>query len=143
VGSTPNFWAAPFEVDGEFGGLGQPDPFPPDAIQLRYKRQNHAATTLVVVATDVALTKAEAKRMAIMAHDGFARALWPSHTPFDGDLVFALSTGRSRRHRGFVDLIEIGSAAAACVCRAIARGVYEATTSPNDRVSTWQARFAG
>jgi L-aminopeptidase/D-esterase-like protein len=75
-----------------------------------------------------------------MTHDGFARALWPSHTPYDGDLVFALATGRRPRAEP-VDLVALGAAGAACMARAIARGVYEATPAPGDRVPTWRERF--
>lgn len=140
VGSTRHFWAAPFEVGGEFGGFGFPSPFPGDATALRHKGAARPleSTTIAVVATDVRLTKAEAKRLAVMAHDGFARALWPSHTPIDGDLVFALSTGRSDAP---VDMIALGSAAASAMARAIARGVYEATPAPGDLLPTWRDRF--
>jgi L-aminopeptidase/D-esterase-like protein len=142
VGEGPHFWAAPFEEGREFGGLGWPATLPPDAVRLRHKRQPRAgeSTTIGVVATDAALTKAEAKRLAIMAHDGFARALWPAHTPHDGDLVFALATA-ARPRSGPPDLVALGAAAAACVARAIARGVYEATPAPGDRVPAWRERF--
>jgi L-aminopeptidase/D-esterase-like protein len=73
-------------------------------------------TTLAVVATDVALTKAQARRVASMAHDGMARAVRPAHTMFDGDTVFALSTGAIQ-----ADVTTIGSVAADLVARAIAR----------------------
>jgi L-aminopeptidase/D-esterase-like protein len=73
-------------------------------------------TTLAVVATDAELTKAQAKRVASMAHDGMARAIRPVHTMFDGDTIFVLSTGRARS-----DVNIIGSAAAEVVARAIAR----------------------
>jgi L-aminopeptidase/D-esterase-like protein len=86
-----------------------------------------ANTTIAVVGTDVALTKAQARRVAIMAQDGFARAIRPVHTPFDGDVVFVLSTGK-RRLKNNVMLSRIGSMAADCLARAIARGVYEAAT---------------
>jgi hypothetical protein len=79
--------------------------------------------------------------IAIMAHDGFARALWPSHTPFDGDLVFALATGRVAAKAPAPNMVAIGAAAAACVSRAIARGIYAATPAPGDRVPTWNERF--
>ncbi|HET7714409.1 MAG TPA: P1 family peptidase [Bauldia sp.] len=138
----PHFWAAPFEVDGEFGGLGWPPGLTPDVVRLRHKAQasRREATTIGVVATDASLTKSEAKRLAIMAHDGLARALWPSHTPYDGDLVFALATGRVPRGEA-PDLVALGATAAACMSRAIARGVYEATPAPGDRVPTWRQRF--
>ena len=60
----------------------------PDALKAQ------ANTTIAIVATDAALTKAGCKRLAIVAHDGLARAIVPAHTPYDGDLVFALSTRR-------------------------------------------------
>jgi L-aminopeptidase/D-esterase-like protein len=143
IADTPNFWAAPFEAGDEFGGLGLPHPFPAEAAQLRHKGQPAAgtSTTIGVVATDARLTKAEAKRLAIMAHDGFARALWPSHTPFDGDLIFALSTGRLALSDTARDMIEIGSAGATCVARAIARGIHQATPAGGDRLPTWREKF--
>ncbi len=143
VGDAGHFWAAPFEVDGEFGGRGLPSPFPAGAMRVRHKAAARAGgnTTIAVVATDARLTKAEAKRVAIMAHDGFARALWPVHTPFDGDLVFALATGRRPLADPLLDLTEIGVAAAATTARAIARGVHAATPAPGDRLPTWGERF--
>jgi L-aminopeptidase/D-esterase-like protein len=97
-----------------------------------------ANTTIAVVATDATLTKAEAKRFTVMAHDGFARALWPSHTPADGDLVFAVATGLNA---GPVNMIELGAAGAACMARAIARGVFAAVPAPGDTVPAWRQRF--
>ena len=91
-----------------------------------------------MVATDAHLTKAEAKRLAVMAHDGFARALWPAHTPMDGDMIFALATGRAS---ATVDMIAIGAAGAACMARAIARGIYEATPAAGDLLPTWHEKF--
>jgi L-aminopeptidase/D-esterase-like protein len=76
-----------------------------------------------------------------MAHDGFARALWPVHTPFDGDLVFALATGRVPLANGAFDLAALGTAGAAVMARAIARGIHEATPAPGDAVPTWRQRF--
>ena len=106
VGNGPWFWAAPFERDGEFGGRGLPSPFPPDALTIRLKGGVAENTTIALVATDATLTKAQAKRLAIVAHDGLARAIYPVHTPLDGDIVFAASTcKRPRRSR-------------LCVCRA-------------------------
>ena len=69
----------------------------------------------------------QAMRVAMMAQDGFARAIRPVHTPFDGDTVFALSTGK-RPLDGAMELMRIGSIAADCVARAIARGVFAAET---------------
>ncbi|MCG8447540.1 MAG: P1 family peptidase [Hyphomicrobiales bacterium] len=133
IGASGHFWAAPFEIDGEFGGHGLPLHLPPDAAHIRTKLSSPppgAATTLGVVATDAKLTKTELKRLAIMAHDGFARALWPAHTPFDGDIIFAVSTGARDVDDVNAALIEIGAAAAAATARAIARGVYEAERAP-------------
>jgi len=144
MGDGRHFWAAPLEIGTEFGGLGWPSGPMPEATALRHKGQGLPieSTTIAVVATDATLTKAEAKRLAIMTHDGFARALWPSHTPYDGDLVFALATGRRPRPES-VDMVALGAAGAACMARAIARGVYAATPAPGDRVPTWRDRFGG
>ncbi len=143
VSGTRHFWAAPFEIGDEFGGLGFPHPFPPDAQDVVLKRvgpiQN---TTIAVIATDAVLTKAEAKRLAIAAHDGFSRAIWPSHTPVDGDLVFALATARSGIALSAVDAIELYAAAGATMARAIARGVFAATPASGDRVPVWSSRKA-
>jgi L-aminopeptidase/D-esterase-like protein len=124
---TPHFWAAPFERDGEFGGRGLPasmPPFDPEP-EIAKPAMTAASTTLAVVATNATLTKADARRIAIMAQDGLARAIRPVHTPYDGDVVFALGTG-ARPFRGPLDLFRIGSLAADCLARAVTRGVYEA-----------------
>jgi L-aminopeptidase/D-esterase-like protein len=143
IGDTEHFWAAPFEVEGEFGGRGYPVSFPADAFSPEGKPHARVGgnTTIAVVATDARLTKAEAKRLAVMAHDGFARALWPVHTPFDGDLIFALATGRIPLANGALDIAALGAAGAAVMARAIARGVYEATPAAGDTMPTWRQRF--
>lgn len=141
VGDTAHFWAAPFEIGAEFGGLGSPGHYSDETRALRYKgATNLTSTTIAVVATDAALTKADCKRIAIMAHDGFARAIWPAHTPYDGDLVFALATGHKA---GPVNLVELGAAGAACMARAIARAVFHATPRAGDLLPTWRERFGG
>jgi L-aminopeptidase/D-esterase-like protein len=144
VGDTHHFWAAPFEEADEFGGLGFPSPFPADARVPRTKMSRRPTgtenTTIAVIATDAVLTKAEAKRLAIAAHDGFARALWPAHTPLDGDLVFALATGKSSRVPAPEDFIELCAAAASTMARAIARGVHDATPLPGDAMPSWASR---
>lgn len=145
VGDGPHFWASPFEEGDEFGGLGLPHPMPAAARAVRTKLGAATAganTTIAVVATDAVLTKAQARRLAVMAHDGLARALWPAHTPFDGDAVFALSTGRRPLADPPVDLIAIGAAAASTLARAVARGVHAATPAPGDLVPTWGMLFA-
>jgi L-aminopeptidase/D-esterase-like protein len=127
VGETRHFWAAPFEIGAEFGGLGLPSPLPKDAAVPRWKWQDPSSaganTTIAIVATDAKLTKAEAKRLAIAAHDGFARAIWPSHSPVDGDLVFALATARAGLPPTIPPPWTSTPTAAATMARAIARGV--------------------
>jgi L-aminopeptidase/D-esterase-like protein len=141
IGGTRHFWAAPFELGNEFGGLGMPSPMPGDASDLRIKFRDlprgGANTTIAVIATDAVLSKAEAKRLAIAAHAGFARAIWPSHTPFDGDLVFALATGASGRKPSLDAFVDLGAAAASTMSRAIARGVQAARPDPRDLKPAW------
>jgi L-aminopeptidase/D-esterase-like protein len=139
VGDGPRFWAAPFEIGDEFGGLG-PAPTPPPLWPVPLKRLGEA-TTIAIVATDAALTKAEATRLATAAQDGLGRALVPAHTPHDGDLVFAVSTGRSPLPEG--GALALGHLAALCLSRAIARAVFLASPAPGDRLPTWRARFGG
>ena len=131
------FWAAPFEIEAEFGGRGAPQ----TAGVPRTKLTPGSATTIAIVATDAALTKPQAKRMAIAAHDGLARAILPAHTPMDGDLVFAVSTGARPLADEIVEPMWIGHAAATCLARAVARGVYEAQAEPSDPLPTWRDRF--
>jgi D-aminopeptidase len=126
-GGSQHFWAAPYEREGEFGGRGFGPHEIEDALALRLKNDAPANTDLAVVATDAPLTVAQAKRVAIMAQDGFALALRPAHTPGDNDAVFAATTSRSALIPDLRDLTEIGMLAAECVARAVARGVYEAT----------------
>ena len=85
-------------------------------------------TTIGLVATNARLTKAQAQRMALMADDGFARAIYPSHTVGDGDTVFSLATGH---WDGEVNLTQIGALAADVMARAIVRAATEATGLPN------------
>jgi D-aminopeptidase len=129
VGDTPHFWAAADEVAEEFGGLGSPAHVPPGALSPAIKgdASPRANTTIAVVATDAVLTKAHLKHVAVMAHDGMARAIRPSHAPLDGDLVFAAATGTSHRVPDVRQQADIGHVAAHCLARAIARAVYEAT----------------
>src|SRR3984885_2086237 len=142
VGSGPWFWAAPFEVDGEFGARGPADAFPPQALEPRIKGATPENTTLVVVATDAILTKAQAKRLAVMAQSGLSRAIYPVHSPLDGDVVFAASTGRRPLADQIAGLTYLGALAANVVARAIARGVFAATALPlPGAMSSWQDQF--
>lgn len=142
VGGGPHFWAAPFEQNGEFGGRGFPPRVPPEALLPRTKGVLRASTTLAVVATDAALTKAQAKRLAVMAQDGLSRALYPVHTPLDGDVVFAVSTEARPLGAGVAALAELGALAANTLARAVARGVYEAAALPfAGALPSWRDRF--
>jgi D-aminopeptidase len=140
VAEGPEFWAAPWEIAGEFGGLGLPERFEPGEEPAPVKRMG-GATTIAIVATDAALTQAQAQRMAVAAHDGMARAIVPSHTPFDGDLVFAAATGAKALADPGADPFVLGHAAAACLARAIARAVYLAEARAGDLWPSWQERF--
>jgi L-aminopeptidase/D-esterase-like protein len=142
VGRGPWFWAAPFEVGSEYGGRGLPQDFPPEALEPVTKGGTRVSTTLVVVATDVALTKAEANRLAVMAQSGLSRAIYPVHSPLDGDVLFAASTGRRPLAGDLVGLTELGTLAANVVARAIARGVFAATALPvPNAMPSWYDRF--
>lgn len=143
IGEGPHFWAAPYEVGNEFGGVGLPGRITPEMMKLAWKGGPQQATTLAAVVTDAALTKAQAKRLAIAANDGFARALRIAHALFDGDAVFASATGRLPLKDRLNDQIEIGAVAADCVARAIARGVYEAKGFGSEwpKPPAWKERF--
>ncbi len=129
---TDVFWAFPFEQDKEFGGrrLSSDVPVVSDLpADMKGAVRPGANTTIAIVAVDADVSRVELQRIAIMAADGFARALRPVHTPFDGDIVFAVATGKrplgEPRQRG---IMRLGSIAADTLSRAIARGVYEAET---------------
>jgi len=145
VGEGPCFWAAPFEMGNEFGGRGLPPSFTPDMLKARLKGGPAATssenTTLVVVVTDAVLTKAQAKRLAMIAQTGMARAIYPVHAPLDGDVVFAAATGKKPVDPLF-GLTELGMIAANTVARAIARGVHSATALPFlGALPAWSDRF--
>jgi L-aminopeptidase/D-esterase-like protein len=147
IGDGPRFWAAPYEVGREFGGLGQPTHIDASALRLRLKGgpAPPPSTTIGLVVTDATLDKAQAKRLAIMADDGLAKAIRPAHAPMDGDTVFAVAMGRRALRPAYqgAELTEIGLAAADCLARAIARGVYEATALPfPGSQPAWRDTFA-
>jgi L-aminopeptidase/D-esterase-like protein len=135
---SPHFWAWPFEVESEFGGLGPPRA-PPALTSDLSAMLPGTSTTLAVVATDATLSPTEARRLAVMAQVGLARAIRPSHTPFDGDLVFAMATGRRPLSEPARDLARLGMVAADCLTRAVARGVYEARSIGN--IAAYNDRF--
>jgi D-aminopeptidase len=143
IGGGPWFWAAPFEQDGEFGSRGLPAAMPPAALAIRTKGGRRESTTLCVVATDAALTKAQAKRLAVMAQSGLARAIYPVHTPLDGDVVFAAATGRMQLADPLLGLAELGAVGANVAARAVARAVYEARALPfPDALPSWRQRYS-
>ncbi|MGU3539199.1 P1 family peptidase [Methylobacterium sp. A54F] len=153
IGDGPHFWAAPFEVEAEFGGLGWPPRLPEAALDFPARALPGASTTLAIVATDAILTKAQAKRLAVAAQDGLARAIHPVHTPLDGDVVFAAATGRVPLADPLTDLARLGAAAAQVLARAVAIGVHAATSLPGLPVTgagsfaglppAWRDRFGG
>lgn len=135
IGNGPHFWAGALEDGAEFGGLGLPQSVSEADRALAWKGgpgtapaagAPPTATTIGVVATDATLTKAQAERLAIAAHDGFARALRLTHALFDGDMLFAVSTGRDPPASDPASQIELGGVAADCVARSIARAIYAA-----------------
>ncbi|MGK9170387.1 P1 family peptidase [Inquilinus limosus] len=139
------FWAWPLEQEGEFGGPHRPTG--PAAPEPEFYRNPAAPqpepggnTTIGIIAVDAALSKAEARRLAIMAQDGLARAIRPVHTPMDGDTIFALATGaKALPEPRTMALARIGAIAADCVARAIARGVWHAATlGPHP---AWRERY--
>lgn len=137
--SGNHFWAAPFEMNNEFGGLGT-DPAPgfqplPDSRKL----QAMAAlgnTTIAIVATNAKLDKAQCHRMAVAAHDGMGRAIAPAHSPMDGDLIFSASTGAQELSNPSAQTATLGHAASVCLARAIARAAWEASPQPGDTLPT-------
>lgn len=142
IGDGPHFWAAPFEMKKEFGGRGWPSQISPADLAIRAKGGPQENTTIAVIATDAKLNKAQCNRLAIMAQDGLARAIYPVHTPLDGDVVFSAATGAKALTDPTYGLAELGMLAANVMARAIARGVFEATTLrfPN-ALPSWHDRF--
>lgn len=134
-----HFYAAPFEMNNEFGGLGTD---PSSGLGLTLESRKMAAmsprenTTIAIVATDATLTKAQCQRVAVAAHDGIGRSTVPAHTPHDGDLVFSLSTGAHEVDPAVLTLI--GHAASLCLARAIARAIYHATPATGDILPCWR-----
>jgi len=139
MGDQAQFWSWSLEQNAEFGGLQPPsrslslqvshrrgDPSCGNAAAEAARDDPRGNTTIAVVATNAKLDKASAKRLAVMAQDGIARAIRPAHTPQDGDTVFAVATGTLERSPDALALAELGTAAADCLARAIARGVHAA-----------------
>src|SRR6266852_7863189 len=142
VGRGPHFWAAPFELGDEFGGLGFPATVPPTALTPVAKGRPGENTTIAIVATDAMLTKAQAKELAVIAQDGLARAIYPAHTTLDGDTVFAAATGRRPLSDAVNEVTELGAIAANTLARAVARGIFEAAALPGG-VPSWHDCHSG
>lgn len=131
AGPKGQFWAAPWEQNGEFGGRGNSITAAPRDLRTKLNSDpTRQATTIAIVATDADLDQAACTRMATAAHDGMARAIVPSHTLFDGDLVFAAATGAKAIADPVLDPIAIGHTAACVLARAIARAIYHASSWP-------------
>jgi L-aminopeptidase/D-esterase-like protein len=157
IGDGPWFWAAPFEQGAEFGGLGWParidttlrlkggpgsDAAGVTATGVTATGAGATSTTIGLVATDASLTKAQAHRLAIMAHDGLARAVLPAHAPLDGDTIFAAATGYRPLGEVIPELTALGFAATLVMARAIARGVHAASALPvPGGQPSWRDRF--
>ncbi len=145
LGRSPYFWGHAFEQGYEFGGLGaapqniaqsqDAKPLIKGAPDTTSASEN---TTLAIVATNAQLTKSQAHRLAIMAQTGLGKSLHPVHTPLDGDVVFAVSTGQVPLSDPLLDLTYIGAKAAEVLARAVARGVYSAAPAPEG----WQGPSA-
>jgi len=150
MGDLPQFWAWALEQGSEFGGL----PPPPRGLELRVSHRRgelthdirpeatddpRGNTTIAVVATNARLDKATCRRVAVMAQDGLARAIRPVHTPQDGDSVFALATGRRDQALDPLMIAELGTLAADCLARAVARAIYHARTLGGS--PSWQETF--
>jgi L-aminopeptidase/D-esterase-like protein len=142
VPGTRNFWAGMLEIGNEFGGLGG-SAMHVDEEDWGRAKLNPAAranTTIACVAVDADLDADELKRIAMMAQDGLARSIRPIHSPFDGDVIFSLSTARKPHPSGPRPLAvaRLGALAADVLSRAVARGVFEATLPPGMTGLTWK-----
>jgi len=142
---TGEFYASYLEVNGEFGGLKKPFAKVSDdtllaAAQSELLIEPVKNTTIACIATNVKLTKAQAQKIAEMAHDGMARAIRPSHTMFDGDTIFVLATGKldlaTLKQQAVwgdtsANVSKLGAAAADTLARAIVHAMLNAQTIGN------------
>ncbi len=128
IPGTSTLWAALFEQAGEMGTAPRSLPEGPVDLEDEFKGFAAENTTIGVVATNATLDKGALNRIAIMAHDGLARAIRPVHTPFDGDTLFALATARHTDAIDAVTLARLGSMASDCVTRATGRAMVAAQT---------------
>ncbi|MEO9899533.1 P1 family peptidase [Nisaea sp.] len=120
------FYAWGSEAGNEFGGVLPVAEDRGNAVRMPKLAGPRENTTIGIVATDAALTKSQCQQFAIMAHQGLTRAIRPANTPFDGDVVFGVSTGIRPLADPVLDLATLGAHAADCLARAVARGIFEA-----------------
>ncbi|MDB2696615.1 P1 family peptidase [Alphaproteobacteria bacterium] len=148
----PSFLSGYLEINKEFGGYGtSSENFDhvirskrlPCSIGIADTFNEISSNTVIgVVATDAPLSRANLKRLAIMAHDGIAKSLSPAHTPMDGDTIFAISTNQNYKKSELdnIDILAMGSRISDCVARACNRAVYEAVSLVKSK-STWKELF--
>ena len=148
----PSFLSGYLEINKEFGGYGtSSENFDQVIRSKRLPRSIGIAdtfneissnTVIGVVATDAPLSRANLKRLAIMAHDGIAKSLSPAHTPMDGDTIFAISTNQNNNKSELdsIDILAMGSRISDCVARACNRAVYEAVSIVKSK-PTWKELF--
>ena len=143
----PHFLSGYLELENEFGGLGPSKEIFDEVIRakrLNKDFENQLNTVIGIVATDAPLTRNNLKRLAIMSHDGIARSIHPSHTPMDGDTIFAITTNQIEDELNSPvsknDLTILGSRCSDCVARACNRAIYEAESIDNLKPS-WKELF--
>ncbi len=148
----PHFLSAYLEFGDEFGGHGVSNDLYDNVLRAKRSPSSNSKkeifdnipsnTVIGVVATNAPLTRANLKRLAIMAHDGIARSLCPAHTPMDGDTIFSISTCKNINEQVLdnVDILALGARGSDCVARACNRAVYEALKIGNSKPG-WKKKF--
>ena len=148
----PHFLSAYLEFGDEFGGYGVSNDLYDNVLRAKRLPSSNSKkeifdnipsnTVIGVVATNAPLTRANLKRLAIMAHDGIARSLCPAHTPMDGDTIFSISTCKNINEQVLdnVDILALGARGSDCVARACNRAVYEALKIGNSKPG-WKKKF--
>ena len=144
INKGPHFLSGHLEIEKEFGGLGSSNEKFDEVIRAKRinNSENQLNTVIGIVATDAPLDRANLKRLAIMAHDGIARSIHPSHTPMDGDTIFAVSSSLIRKENAISknDLTILATRASDCIARSCNRAIYEAKSIDNLKPS-WQELF--
>ena len=144
INKGPHFLSGHLEIKKEFGGFGSSNEKFDEVIRAKRinNSENQLNTVIGIVATDAPLDRANLKRLAIMAHDGIARSIHPSHTPMDGDTIFAVSTNQIKKENVLSkkDLTILATRSSDCIARACNRAIYEAKSTDNLKPS-WQELF--